>query len=196
MYTNVFLWYTKGTQGYTKGTCYKNKGLFEKVGYSLVYYKGIYYLCIVNNKSMEKYTTKVNKDYALLDKHTGEILEYKQVKKVSIDEFIMVFFSSFPEVFKLEGNALKVLMCIWKFSSYNLYNAEANVFINNVLFKEFVRKEGLEIADSTIDVYISNLNKKNLLIKKCRGTYILNPEYFFKGTLSNRSKLKLSIEVG
>lgn len=145
---------------------------------------------------MKKYITETSKDYALLDKHTGEILEYKQTKKVSIDEFIMVFFSGFPEVFKLEGNALKVLMCIWKFSSFNLHAPEANMFINNVLFKEFVRKEGLDIADSTIDVYVSTLNKKGLILKKCRGTYMLNPDYFFKGTLSNRSKLKLSIEVG
>ena len=35
--------------------------------------------------------------------------------------------------------------------------------------------------------------KKGILIKECRGQYILNPLYFFKGTLGNRAKLQLNI---
>lgn len=144
---------------------------------------------------MDKYITETNKNYSLIDKNTGEIIEYKQVKKVSIDDFIMVFFNCFPEVFKLEGNALKVLMCMWKQSSYNKDLAESNVFTNNYLFKEYVRSTGLNLTDGAINLYVTLIAKTGLIIKKCRGTYMLNPTYFFKGNLANRSKLQLNIVV-
>lgn len=145
---------------------------------------------------MKKYTTEINEDYALLDKSTGEILEYKQTKKVSMDEFILVFLHSIPEICKLEGNAIKLLICLWKISSFNPYNTEeGNLFYNNTFFKSQVRYFGLDMSDGSINLYISQLAKTNFIIKKCRGAYLLNPKYFFKGTLSNRSKLQLSIEV-
>ena len=48
------------------------------------------------------------------------------------------------------------------------------------------------------NAYVDLLNlrmkaKKGLLIKQCKGQYTLNPEYFFKGTLSNRSSLKYTL---
>ena len=86
----------------------------------------------------EKYITKENENYALLDKQTGELLKYNQVQKVTLDEFIMVFFSCYPNVFKLEGNQLKLLMCIWKYSSLNNDN-QGNLFYNTAVFKQYVR---------------------------------------------------------
>ena len=43
-------------------------------------------------------------------------------------------------------------------------------------------------------MYVSKLAKKDILIKQCQGTYMLNPLYFFKGKLSDRTHLKLVIE--
>lgn len=140
---------------------------------------------------MDNFITQTDPDYSLLNNHTGEIREWKRTKVVSIDEFIMVFFASMPDLFKLKGLQLKVLMCCWKHSSYNNVIEEGNIVYNNKLLKDYIRSCGLEITDSAIDVIIHNLSKEKILIKKCKGTYMLNPQYFFKGKLADKSKLEL-----
>jgi hypothetical protein len=145
---------------------------------------------------MKKYITETSNAFELVDKQTGELLKYKQVRKVSIDEFIMVFFTSYPELMKLTGVQLKVLMCCWKLSSFNpLKESTGNVINNNTAFKEYCKEEGVSAPSAGIDNAISMLCKKRLILKRCKGEYILNPEYFFKGTLSNRSKIDLRFIV-
>ena len=141
---------------------------------------------------MSRYITQSSEDFSLVDNHTGELLEFRQTKRVSLDEFIQVFFSSYPELFKLKGLQLKMLMCCWKHSTYNKDNdTTGNVVHNNATFKQNCRSEGLDISDASIDNYISDLCKAGLLIKKCRGEYLLNPDYFFKGSLSQRTKIQM-----
>lgn len=140
---------------------------------------------------MNTFVTQTDPDYSLLDNYTGEVLEWKRTRVVSVDEFIMFFFASMPDLFKLKGLQLKVLMCCWKHSSYNNVVEEGNIVHNNILLKEYIRSCGLDITDSAIDVIIHNLAKANILIKKCKGTYMLNPRYFFKGKLAEKSKLEL-----
>jgi len=124
------------------------------------------------------------------------LLDLKQTKKVSVDEFIMVFFSSYPELLKLQGTHLKVLMCCWKYSSYNAESEEeGNIIHNNASFKKHCREEGLETSDAVIDNSISALRIMGLLQKKCRGEYMLNPRYFFKGKLSKRSRIQFNVVV-
>lgn len=141
-----------------------------------------------------KYITETSEDYKLLDKNTGELLDYKQTKKVTMDEFIMIFFASYPELLKMKGQKLKVLMLCWKYSTYGNPD-EGNVFINDKVFKDHVREYEPSMTDGAIDVAISELSKRGLLLKQCRGRYILNKNYFFKGKLSDRSRLKMSFVV-
>lgn len=145
---------------------------------------------------MTRYVTTSTEDYSIVDNHTGELLELRQTRKLSLEEFIMVFFSSYPELFKLKGLQLKVLMCCWKHSTYNKENdTSGNIVHNNTSFKEHCREEGLQLSDASIDNNISALCKVGLLQKKCRGEYLLNPEYFFKGRLSERSKIQYTFVV-
>lgn len=145
---------------------------------------------------MAKYITETSDAYSLYDNFTGELLEYKQTKKISMDEFIMVFFTSCPELMKLSGVELKVLICCWKLSSFNpMSETEGNIVHNNQSLKEFCKNQGATASDANIDNAISILCKKRMLLKKCKGEYMLNPEYFFKGTLSNRSKIDLRFIV-
>lgn len=144
---------------------------------------------------MEVFRTETDPDFSLLDNRTGELLEWRRTRVVSIDDFIMFFFASMPELFKLEGLQMKVLMCCWKASTYNNVESAGNVVYNNKTLKDYIRSCGLNISDTSIDVVLSRLTKMNILIKKCRGMYLLNPEYFFKGRLSDRSQLLLSIQV-
>lgn len=145
---------------------------------------------------METYITEKSKDYSLVDNRTGEILEYRKTKKVTLSEFMMIFFASYTDMFKLTGLELKVLMCIWAHSSFNSNNStEGNIIHNNIVFKENCKKDGINTANANIDNIFSKLCKMGFLIKKCRGAYLLNPKYFFKGTLSDRTRLQYNIVV-
>lgn len=144
---------------------------------------------------MKAFVTETDPDYALVDKHTGEIKNFKRTRVVNVDEFIMFFFNSIPELVGLEGLHLKILMCCWKASSYNNVETEGNIVNNNKLLKDYIRQCGMDVSDNTVDVVISKLAKKNILIKKCKGTYMLNPNYFFRGRLSEKSKLELKIRT-
>lgn len=143
-----------------------------------------------------KYVKEKSDFLNVIDTQTGELTDYYQLRKVSLDEFIMVFFSSYPELYQLNGVQLKVLMGCWKYSSYNSTSyAEGNIVHNNPTFKELCRQDGLVTSDANIDNAISTLCKKGLLIKRCKGEYILDPRYFFKGKLSDRSRIKFTFLV-
>ena len=145
---------------------------------------------------MAKYVTEKVKGWSLVDESTGELLEYKQTKKVTIKEFIMVFFAGCPELMKLTGVELKVLICCWQESRFNpSSNNTGNTIFNGPSFKEFCKEQGASTSDANIDNAISALSKKGLLLKKHRAEYMLNPEYFFKGSLSDRSKIDLRFVV-
>lgn len=143
-----------------------------------------------------KYITEKSEDYKLVDVHTGELLDYNQTKKIPIEDFIMVYLASIPEMFALQGQQLKLLMAIWRLSSFNkAWCEEGNIFLNDRSTKDAIRRMGLQLSDSSIDVALHNIVDNGFLIKKGKGKYLLNPTYFFKGTLSDRSHIKLSVEV-
>ena len=145
---------------------------------------------------MAKFKTEKSEDFSILDNRTGEILDLNLTKKVDLDEFIMVFFSSCPQLMNLTGNHLKVLICCWKHSSYNPDNEErGNIIHNGPGFKNACKENGVDVSNAVIDNAISALCKKGFLIKKFRGEYLLNPQYFFKGKLSNRSRIQVHFTV-
>ena len=115
------------------------------------------------------------------------------IKCSTIDEFIMCFMASIPQVVQLDGNTIRVLMWCWKFSTFNPNIPEANMITNDKAFKNKIRQEGGDMSDSTIDKAIHTLFKKGMLLRRCKGSYFLNPDFFFRGTLSNRAKLQCNI---
>lgn len=142
----------------------------------------------------QKYISKKSEDYALVDKHTGELLDYYQTRKLTIEKFIYVYLTSVPELAKLTGMELKILALCWLTSDFG--NAETgNVVHNNASFKIEAQKHIPGISDSSIDVTFGKLVKKNMLRRVCKGEYQLNSDYFFKGKLSDRSKLAYKIIV-
>lgn len=142
----------------------------------------------------QKYITKKSEDYALVDKHTGELLDYNQTIKVDLRAFIMIFFASIPEIIRLNGQKLKVLAVCWLMS--DIGKAEkGNLVHNNASFKEEVRKYAPNMSDSAIDGAFSYLVRHNMLRRICKGEYELNHRYFFRGRLSDRSRLAYKVEV-
>lgn len=131
---------------------------------------------------------------AVTNTDTGELISGVARQECNdIDEFIMFFLASLPKIEKLDGNALKVLMWCWKLSSWNPTVPDANIVTNDKAFKETIRKNGSELTDPTINKAIHELAKTDFLIKRCKGSYFLNPNYFFKGTLTNRAKLQYQL---
>lgn len=143
---------------------------------------------------MKRFITRTSENYKLLDSQTGELLDYRQTIRVSMEEFIMIFFASYPDLMKLGGQKLKVLMVCWKYSTFG-NPEEGNVIVNDKVFKGHVREYEPNMSDGSIDVAISELARKGLIVKQCKGRYVLNHRYFFKGKLSDRSKLRLNFIV-
>lgn len=141
------------------------------------------------------FTKVINPELSVVNTTTGEIESAVATINVdTIDDFIFCFLKSIPQITLLDGNTMRVLMWCWKFSSFNPNIPDANYISNDLDFKEKVRREGGNLSNGTIDLAFHSLKDKGFLIKKCRGKYMLNPDLFFKGTLSNRAKLKCSIE--
>lgn len=139
---------------------------------------------------------RINKpNLAVTDTDSGEIISgvSEQICS-SIDEFIMFFLASLPKIETLDGNTLKVLMWCWKLSTFNPNIPEANIITNDKAFKSKVREGGSKLTDTVINKAVHELAKANFLIKRCKGSYFLNHDYFFKGTLVNRAKLQHNIK--
>ncbi len=140
------------------------------------------------------YTQIDNPKLKVVNTETGEIVSgVADFKCSSIDEFIMCFLGSIPQVTKLDGNTIRVLMWCWKFSSFNPSIPEANTIVNDKAFKDRIRSEGGDLSDSVIDKAVHNLCKAGMLQRRCKGNYYLNPKYFFRGTISNRAKLRYNV---
>ncbi len=130
----------------------------------------------------------------------GEIITAEQtiVKKVNAEEFCQVYLKDSEDFSNLTGSEYRVLIQCWLFSNY--YKDEKTDMIGNMItyngfFKEqVIQRTGLK--EGTIKNAISSLVKKGMLIKdKSKGVYYLNPKYFFKGKLGDRTKLiKRTIE--
>lgn len=144
---------------------------------------------------MSNYIKQKVENKVVLDTRTGEITDLFVNRKVDINDFIMVFFDSIPELHKLKPTEYKTLMEIWKHSNYvKNYTEQGNVFINDASFKMSCKRDGLNYTNNNINSYISSLVKKGILIRVNRGRYVLNPKYFFKGTLNDRMRAIINIQ--
>lgn len=144
---------------------------------------------------MAEYITVNDDDKLKINKDTGELEAAQKVVKVDTSAYVMFFLQTIPEFIKLTGNQMRLLSVIWYSSTYNPDGQlDGNLFTNGPLFKQQVRAYGLEWSDSQINNEVSRIVKSSdLLIKIARGSYILNPKYFFKGKLTDRTKLILTI---
>lgn len=142
------------------------------------------------------YTTKSYPELSVVNNETGEIISgVAKTVYTDVDDFIMCFLNSISDITKLEGNYIRVLMYCWKFSTFNPAVEDGNIIYNNKLFKNKIRENGCNLSDPVIDKAFHVLTSNGFLIKKCRATYMLNPEYFFRGNLTSRSKIIRSIAL-
>lgn len=123
----------------------------------------------------------------------GEILsaEVKTIKTVSAEQFCQIYLRDNEEFYKLSKAESNVLAVLWYTSNYYEDRALPG---NKISLDEELRdtiKIKTNLAAGTIRNTITSLVKKKMLLKDSRykAVYYLNPEYFFKGKISDRTQI-------
>jgi hypothetical protein len=126
----------------------------------------------------EHITEVVNEDGEM------EMLSRVVKRKVSRDKFIMLYLKDIRGILGLSSKAeFKVLLAICEISGYNT---------NEVILIKPIKEKIATITDLSyggVSNAISNLRKKDILIRSASSTYVLNPKYFFKGEDRERANV-------
>lgn len=102
--------------------------------------------------------------------------------------YIKVYLQDISMLNDLGKHDNAILHEIFKISQYN-----TNLVTLNKYYRELICK-ALNTTDATVRNAISKLNKKQLLLKKGTGVYMLNPDLFGHGTWENIKGLRMTIE--
>lgn len=125
----------------------------------------------------------------------GEVIsaDIVTLKKVTAEQFCQVYLRDNDEFYKLskaESNVLSICMYLSVYyDDPDLDKPGNKISVGSQFLDDVKKKTGL--ADSTIKNAIASLVKKEMIIKdeKYRGVYYLNPKHFFKGRITDRTKL-------
>ena len=126
---------------------------------------------------------------------SGEILsaEVKTIKTVSAEQFCQIYLRDNEEFYKLSKAESNVLAVLWYTSNY--YEDKDRALLGNKISLDEELRDTIKIktnlAAGTIRNTITSLVKKKMLLKDSRykAVYYLNPEYFFKGKISDRTQI-------
>ena len=125
----------------------------------------------------------------------GEILsaEVKTIKTVSAEQFCQIYLRDNEEFYKLSKAESNGLAIVWYTSNY--YEDKDRALPGNKISLDEELRDTIKIktnlAAGTIRNTITSLVKKKMLLKDSRykAVYYLNPEYFFKGKISDRTQI-------
>ena len=125
----------------------------------------------------------------------GEILsaEVKTIKTVSAEQFCQIYLRDNEEFYKLSKAEANGLAVLWYTSNY--YEDKDRALPGNKISLDEELRDTIKIktnlAAGTIRNTITSLVKKKMLLKDSRykAVYYLNPEYFFKGKISDRTQI-------
>ena len=130
----------------------------------------------------------------------GEVVKKGVVTKTckTTEEFVKIYLNAIDEMMKLDHRLFQTLMVCFKTCSFcDDDNPDGSIVINNAPFKDLCRKaigpdkDGNLLSYDAINNNISRLAKMKILLRyKCRGTYILNPILFVKGTIPEEVHIK------
>ena len=143
----------------------------------------------------------IEKEQIKVDEN-GEIVEASitTIKKVSYGEFMQVWLKDNEEFWDLTKSEYSVMVQCWRASLYYPELVDENIPGNKITadkqFKDITAKNA-KITVRSVDAALASLTKKNLLIKdkEYKSIYYLNPKFFFKGKISERTQIiKHSIE--
>lgn len=137
------------------------------------------------NNSFSKETTHV------VDRQDGQIFRTEIItrKRVAADKFVQLYLDNFGALMGIEGEG-EYRLILWCAKNMNYDTNE--VIIVNALKKRIAAE--CDLSPYTINNAVSALVSKNLLLRKDRSIYMLNPNYFFKGKIDDRAALIRTVE--
>ncbi len=124
-----------------------------------------------------------------IDNSTGEIIESIDRKEYKIPkepDFIKLYIDDISFLMKLPNN--DVLFCLLKKMNY-----DGEVIIIKPIAEEICRLAGLKNTEYFYRI-IKKYCEKNILIKKNRGLFLMNPYYFGRGKWEDIQKIRLQID--
>ena len=122
----------------------------------------------------------------IVDSESGAVIDQNVNLKIhrtlaaSRESFAQMFFSIVGVLNNLTGAEIKILVYCITHAPYN-----KNFVTINAPFRKLITKE-CNIADGTIKNSVKTLVKKGMLIRQGSGSYLINPEYFWKGDSEKR----------
>jgi hypothetical protein len=142
----------------------------------------------------KKFRTIVDPENIIVNKETGEVVG-ASIKRVceKPEDFIKLYLSSIDDLLDLNQREFQILLvCIRSSQFYDEAEAKGNFFSNDARFKTNCRRLlDEELSDNNINMCISRLAAKKIIIRQSRGLFVMNPRYFFKGTITKKSRLEL-----
>lgn len=127
----------------------------------------------------------VAKDVIIMDKETGEIIEEKTInmEKQTIvkdsEEFMIWYENSIEVISNMKASEFKLIFYVMFYFSRDL-----EFYLNNSVYKEIENKTGLK--KRTVLEAIPSLMEKDIVRRINRGFYMVNPNYFYKGSSKKR----------
>jgi hypothetical protein len=101
------------------------------------------------------------------------------------ENFTKLFNNNIETLLSVHPQALQVLLVAVKYATFSEANGEeGSYFYNDDIFKQ--RCHDLikpEIPKNTINKYLHDLAEASILIRKSRGTYLINPYFLLKGKI-------------
>jgi hypothetical protein len=144
----------------------------------------------------DKYFSMEVQGKKVLDEETGELEKmYAKIRIGSQEEFLKIYFNSIDDLANIDHTTFQVLLIVLKRSKFcEKEDVYGNEFFNNDTFKAEVKEKlGLK-KDNTVNKYVSNLAKAKILLRVNKGSYILNPRYFARGTMTAKTRLELIVQ--
>ena len=125
----------------------------------------------------------------------GEIIsaDIKTYKTIKAEQFCQIYLKDNEEFYQLTKAESNVLAVLWYTSNY-YEDDDLELPGNKVSLDEQLRdtiKRKTKLSAGTIRNTIVSLTKKKMLLKDSRFkcVYYLNPEFFFKGKINNRTQI-------
>lgn len=140
---------------------------------------------------MGKYNTITQRE--VVNPETGEVVTIESSKtfttKISEDKFYMTFIDYMNPIFKVKPEAAKSLLAwMCQHAEYNTGKISISAADRKSICNE------LNISNNCITNYLRSLKTLNLINGE-KGTFMINPEVFWKGELAARRNLLKDNEI-
>ena len=131
----------------------------------------------------------------------GQVIKCPEYAYVEIEtSYVKRYRSYIYALLNLKLSHIHTIECLVDFMDNDNMVTTNKVTRDKIIKTYYTLSKGeINYSDATIKSAVKKLVDENLLIKKQRGVYTVNPYYFFKGSEYNREKLIriiLQIEKG